>query len=109
MSSSSLHPHFIILPLLFIACRFIVYPALLSPLSRVPHAHWSAAISPLWILHKRFRKRENATLQEAHERYGPYVRVAPGEVSVNDVEGVKRIYGGGFDKTVWYGIFNNYG
>lgn len=102
-------PHLIILPLLFIAYHFIVYPALLSPLSKIPNAHWSAVISPLWILHKRFRKRENATLQKAHERLGPYVRVAPGEVSVNHIEGVKRIYGGGFDKAGWYGVFDNYG
>ncbi|ROW03060.1 hypothetical protein VMCG_05727 [Cytospora schulzeri] len=80
-------PLLLLMPLVFVTYHFIVYPALLSPASKIPNAHWSAAVSPLWILHKRFRKRENAALQQAHRRLGPYIRIAPGEVSVDDVEG----------------------
>ncbi|KUI53438.1 Tryprostatin B 6-hydroxylase [Cytospora mali] len=100
----------LLLPLLaFVTYHFIVYPVLLSPASQIPSAHWSATILPLWILHKRFWKCQNAALQEAHRRLGPYVRVAPGEVSVDDIDGVRTVYGGGFDKPVWYGFFDNYG
>lgn len=100
----------VLLPLLLFGIyHFIIYPAFLAPISRLPNAHWSAAVSPLWILHKRFRKRENRALQEAHRRLGPYIRVAPREVSVDDVEGVRGVYGGGFEKPGWYGVFDNYG
>lgn len=95
--------------LMYLAFHFVIHPALVSPLSALPNAHWSAPISPLWILHKRWAHRENATLVAAHKRLGPYVRVAPNEVSVDDVDGVKQIYMGGFEKPEWYAIFDNYG
>lgn len=93
----------------YLAYQFFIYPAFLSPLTAIPNAHWSAPISPLWILRKRYARSENATLAALHKRLGPYVRLAPNEVSVNDVDGVKQIYVGGFDKHAWYAIFDNYG
>lgn len=95
--------------LIYLAYHFVLHPAFLSPLSALPNAHWSAPISPLWILHKRYVHRENGTLVAAHKRLGPYVRVAPNEVSVDDLEGVKQIYMGGFGKPEWYAVFDNYG
>lgn len=95
-----------LLPVLLVTYHYHLATAHSAP--RIPFAHWSAAVSRVWILHKRFRRRENAALAEAHGRLGPYVRVAPGEVSVVDIEGV-RVYGGGFDKAGWYGVFDNYG
>lgn len=100
---------FVLGPLVFLSYHFFVYPALISPLSKIPNAHWSAPVSPLWILYKRFKRRENATLDEAHRRLGPFVRVAPNEVSVDDLESVRTIYQGGFEKPAWYEIFDNYG
>lgn len=96
-------------PLVFLSYHFFVYPALISPLSKIPNAHWSASVSPLWILYKRFKHRENITLEDAHKRLGPFVRVAPNEVSVDDLESVRTIYQGGFEKPEWYEIFDNYG
>lgn len=96
-------------PLVFLSYHFYVYPAHLSPLSKIPNAHWSAPISSFWILHKRFRRRENGTLEDAHRRLGPFVRVAPNEVSVDDLSGVRTIYQGGFEKPEWYEVFDNYG
>ncbi|KAF3761798.1 cytochrome P450 [Cryphonectria parasitica EP155] len=96
-------------PLLFLIYHFFIHPALISPLSRIPNAHWSAPVTPLWILYKRFKRQENGTLEEAHKRLGPFVRVAPNEVSVDDLDGVRTIYQGGFEKTQWYSVFDNYG
>lgn len=93
----------------FILYRFIVYPLLLSPLARIPNAHWSSPLSPLWILYIRFMRRENAVLYELHKRHGPVVRLGPGDLSINDIDAVRTIYGGGFDKTDWYSVFDNYG
>lgn len=89
--------------------KFILHPVFLSPLARIPTAHWSCSLSSSWMLWARFRNRENETLFEAHRRHGPVVRVAPSEVSINNMETVKTVYGGGFDKHEWYAIFNNFG
>ncbi|KAM0820051.1 putative Cytochrome P450 [Seiridium cardinale] len=89
--------------------RYILYPVILSPLAKIPNAHWSSSVSPSWILWIRFQSRENKALYEAHQEHGPIVRLGPNEVSINDVESVKTVYQGGFDKHEWYSVFNNFG
>jgi hypothetical protein len=89
--------------------RFVLHPAIISPLARVPNAHWSCSISPVWVLSARLQSRENKTLYEAHRKHGPVVRIGPGEVSINTMEYVKIVYQGGFDKHEWYSVFHNYG
>ncbi|CAJ2505057.1 Uu.00g124510.m01.CDS01 [Anthostomella pinea] len=88
---------------------FLIQPAILSPLVKVPKAHWSCSISPAWILRARFDGRENRTLYEAHKQLGPIVRVGPNELSINNIEAVKTVYQGGFDKHQWYSVFDNFG
>ena len=95
--------------LLFVIYRFIVYPTFSSPLSKIPNAHWTSPFVPIWILWVRFCSKENRTLHAAHLKYGPVLRVAPNELSVNDVSGVRTVYTGGFEKGQWYSIFDNYG
>lgn len=102
-------PFLVLGPLIYLSYHFLVYPALISPLSRLPNAHWSAPVSPLWILYKRFRKQENGVLEEAHKMFGPFIRVGPNEVNVDDLDAVRKIYVGGFEKPEWYGMFDNYG
>lgn len=75
--------------------RFIIYPIFLSPLAKVPNAHWSSPFLPLWILWTRFYSKENRTLHAAHLKYGPVIRVAPNELSINDISGVRTVYTGG--------------
>lgn len=43
-------------------------------------------------------------IQSLHERYGPYVRISPEEIAVNDPKGFKQIHGinSGFEKSGWY-------
>lgn len=90
--------------------KFIVYPALLSPLARIPNAHPTASVSPIWILSTRFRGKEVQSIHDAHAHLGPVVRLAPNEVSVNCVNGgIQTIYAGGFEKHRWYpDLFSNY-
>ncbi|CAN8097683.1 unnamed protein product [Discula destructiva] len=94
---------------IYLLYHFYIYPAFISPLSKIPNAHWSVSVSPLWILHKRFKHRENGSLTAAHKKYGPFVRIAPNEVSVDNLDAVKQVYIGGFEKPEWYSIFDNYG
>ncbi|KAI9931758.1 hypothetical protein MW887_010337 [Aspergillus wentii] len=96
---------------LFALYKTVIYPAFLSPLSRIPNAHWTSPISPAWILWKRFRSQNNRTIQAAHERLGSIVRLAPSEISVNCVEGgIKAVYTGGFEKHEWYPrVFGSFG
>lgn len=90
--------------------KFIIYPTFLSPLARIPNAHWSSSISPLWILWTRFRVHENREVHGAHLEKGPVIRLGPNEISINNVDGgIRTVYSGGFEKGEWYSIFDNYG
>ena len=80
----------------------------MSPLSKIPCAHWTSRFSPVWILWTRFKERENRLLLKAHQKYGPIIRLAPNEISINDIETLKKVYAGGFEKGQWYSFFDNY-
>jgi hypothetical protein len=103
--------HSLLFLLTFLIVYFFIYPAFLSPLSKldIPNADPLAKYTPLWILWRRNTQRENRTLYEAHQKLGPIVRVGPNEISVNSLEGLRVIYGGNFDKHAWYAnVFSNY-
>jgi cytochrome P450 len=91
--------------------QYVIQPAFLSPLAKIPNAHWSAPFSPLWVLNKRRLQNVTPAVHEAHERLGPIIRLAPNEISVNSVDGgIRTVYGGGYEKGDWYkNAFNNYG
>jgi cytochrome P450 len=93
----------------FLTYRYIIYPLVLSPLAKIPNAHWSVPLSRFWVLRVRFTRRENRTLHEVHQRLGAVVRLGPNEISVSDIEGVRTVYQGGFEKPEWYSVFDNYG
>lgn len=60
----------------------------------------------LWI---RFRNVENDIVFQAHKKHGPVVRLGPNEVSINCVDdGIKTVYGKGFEKTPYYSFFANF-
>ena len=104
-------PLIAILLLLAFLYRYCLHPLFLSPLSKIPNAHFASPLSPIWILWIRFKGRENAAIYAAHRKYGPIVRLGPNEVSVNCVDGgIRTIYAGGFEKSSWYSnLFINYG
>lgn len=101
--------------LLLVLClavyRYIITPAYLSPLSKIPNAHWSVPFSRAWILYYRSREEETPAVHAAHIRLGPMVRLAPNEISVNSVDGgIRTVYAGGYPKGNWYqNLFTNYG
>lgn len=91
--------------------RYVIYQAFISPLAKIPNAHWSSPISPIWILLKRFGERENTAIHAAHSKKGDLIRLGPNEISIACVEnGIKTVYSGGFEKWSWYpNTFDNYG
>ena len=106
-----------LLPLVAIILAFILlvyyclsYPTVFSPLAKIPKAHWTSPFFPGWILWKRFRQQELSTAWEAHQRLGPIVRLGPRDLSISCYdEGIRFIYGGGFDKPSYFDFFKYYG
>lgn len=105
------------LPLLFtlistvlLLYRYIIYPAFVSPLSKIPAAHFTAPFSSLWIRSKRRNGKTGIqSIFAAHKRLGPIVQLSPNELSVASLDGLRQIYTGAFDKTAWYSEFANLG
>lgn len=113
MFGSALASAVFLIPVLLVARLLIQYAR--NPLRKVPAAHPLAHFTSLWIDSVRWRRIENATLKEAHERLGPIVCLGPKELSVNCVKGgIRDVYGGGFEKINaingynWYSFFSNY-
>ncbi|MCJ1463231.1 hypothetical protein MMC07_001836 [Pseudocyphellaria aurata] len=96
--------------LVLLLYKYFLLPALFSPLSKIPSAHFTAPFSPAWMLWVRSRYKENQTIHAAHQKFGPIVRLGPNEVSVNCVDGgIRTVYSGGFEKAEWYSnLFYNY-
>lgn len=83
--------------------KYIIYPAFFSPLAGIPNAHITAPVSSAWIIWRRFIAKNNRTIHAAHQRLGPIIRLGPSEISINCVDdGIKTVYGGGFEKHDWY-------
>lgn len=90
--------------------KLLIYPLFLSPLSKIPNAHWSAPLVSIWIERKRRLGPENGTIYSLHQRLGPVVRLGPNELSFNSIEALKIIYTGAFEKDVFYrDNFMNFG
>ena len=94
----------IALPLLLslLLYKYVLHPLFFSPLSKIPNAHFSASLLPLWIRSKRQTGSGVSTLLALHEKHGPVVRLAPNEISVNSPDALRTVYTGGFEKHRWY-------
>lgn len=89
--------HLLTLPVLAVAaaCAFlflVAYRVYFAPLSKFPGPKWTAA-TRLWIMYHEFMGQRTVVIDDLHTKYGPVVRVAPDEVSFNDEEGLREIYG----------------
>ncbi|KAF5632048.1 cytochrome P450 monooxygenase oxidoreductase [Fusarium sp. NRRL 52700] len=79
-----------------------------SPLSRVP-GPFLARFTRLWLLKEVYFGTYPKTSIELHRKYGPVVRIAPNEYSIDDPASAKIIYGSGrgFTKAPWYHASGN--
>jgi cytochrome P450 len=99
----------IALGILFPLFRYLVQPFFLSPLSKIPNAHFTSPISSRWIQAIRQAGNEVLTIHALHRRHGPVVRLAPDELSVNSLHGLRVVYTGAFEKhPVYRDLFLNF-
>ena len=89
---------------------FLLAP-LLSPQRSIP-GPFLARFTRLWYFYQIYQGDFERLNVKLHEQYGPIVRIAPGEYSVDDVEGARIIYGlgKGFIKVCstidWHPVWN---
>ncbi|KAH8593864.1 hypothetical protein B0O99DRAFT_688298 [Bisporella sp. PMI_857] len=80
----------------FLACTslawLIVYRLFLHPLAGVP-GPLLAKISRLWLLRNDFSWKGSENFHRMHQKYGPVVRIAPNELSYDDLATYNDIYG----------------
>lgn len=67
---------------------------LLDPLKDIP-GPFLARFTRFWYFWEIYRGSFEATDVELHRKYGPIIRIAPGEYSIDDAEAAKTIYGHG--------------
>src|ERR1700749_1102355 len=80
--------------------RYVLYPAFLSPLSKIPSAHPIASILPVWLWWTDRKGRQARSILDAHKRKGPVVRIDPDHVSVASLDGLRVIFHvGKYDRT----------
>lgn len=100
---------FAIVVFLLLGFKYLIYPALISPLSKIPCAHPTSKFSNFWIRWQRYRNNANKATHFSHERLGPIVRLGATEIGVNDIDAVQMIYRGDWDRDRFYGGFGNFG
>lgn len=53
-----------ILLTIFAGYKFLFFPVFISLLSKIPAAHWSSHVSPLWVYYIRWKLIENQTWRD---------------------------------------------
>lgn len=81
----------------------LLYRHLRDPLRDIP-GPWLARYTRLWLYLEIRNGRFHTKNIELHRRYGPIVRIAPNEYSIDDPDSIRTIYGHGtkFIKSPWY-------
>lgn len=80
------------LPIL-LALMYVFWQRILSPLSSIP-GPLGASLSRFWLVQRTRKGMLHRQLLGLHEKYGSLVRIAPNEVSVTDLDAIRKIYGG---------------
>ncbi|ETS81645.1 hypothetical protein PFICI_06647 [Pestalotiopsis fici W106-1] len=91
--------------ILFITSLFMLFVRrrYFSPVSHIP-GPFLASFSRLWHLKQIYGGKQNLKLLEQHEKYGPFVRMAPNEISITHPDGVKKLLLATLPKGDWYRI-----
>ncbi|KAN0119335.1 cytochrome P450 [Hyaloscypha variabilis] len=98
-----LSPSSLSLLALGIYVAYTIVSVVADPLRDIP-GPFLARFTRLWYFFEVYKGSFETTNLNLHKKYGPIVRIAPNEYSVDDVEAAKSIYrvGNGFVKAQWY-------
>ncbi|KAK5382251.1 hypothetical protein LTR20_006117 [Exophiala xenobiotica] len=99
-----LSPTALLLIVAVLALGQVLSARYLNPLRKIP-GPWLASVTKLWKVHKTLQERMERENIRLHQKYGPIVRIAPNEVSIDDPEeSLRIIYGPGsqYRKARWY-------
>ena len=103
------------LAVFLIALLRAAHTGLVGPLSDIPAIHWLAKWSRFYNLYIKYFYGTRTAHYAAHMRNGndsshhPILRVGPNEVSIMTTDGVKTVWGAGFERSPWYSVFANFG
>lgn len=98
-----LTPQNIITTVLVVLVAIAVRRRYFSPLSDVP-GPFLASISRLWHIVHIIKGRVSQDILELHDQYGPFVRIAPDEVSVSHPDAPKQLLLNTLHKGYWYKV-----
>ncbi|KAH8651152.1 cytochrome P450 [Xylariales sp. PMI_506] len=88
-----------VLPILTV----VIYRRYFSPLRHIPGPAL-ASISRLWQVSEALKGKQNVAVHDLHKRYGPFVRIAPNEISVSHPEAPKKLLLASLEKGPWYKV-----
>ncbi|KIK67013.1 hypothetical protein GYMLUDRAFT_156769, partial [Collybiopsis luxurians FD-317 M1] len=85
---------FTVLPLSIVLYRLSPF----HPLAKIP-GPWVAKVSKFWLVYIRLTGRHHLVYKELHDKYGPFVRIGPNDMSVVEVDAVNAVLThGGLEK-----------
>ena len=88
----SINPYTLTYVFIALGLGYVFYQRFISPLAKVP-GPLGASLSRLWLVKHTREGRLHRELLELHAQHGPLVRIAPNELSVADLDAVRKIYG----------------
>ncbi|KAI1766934.1 cytochrome P450 [Hypoxylon sp. FL1150] len=93
--ASMLHSPYVFLAAYFslLPISLVIYRLYFHPLAKVPGPRL-AAITSLWYVYQVRQGRTLVLYRDLHKKYGPAVRISPGEVSFDSKEAFQAIYTG---------------
>lgn len=97
--------------ILFIAAAVhVIYSLFFSPYSHIP-GPWICKITSYFTKYHDIRLQRTRKIHEWHNKYGPVVLIAPGEVSFSGPSATREIYGatGRHPKSRYFDNFLSYG
>lgn len=99
----SLTPQNILATVLVVLLTVAVRRRYLSTISDVP-GPFLASITRLWHIVRILKGRVSQDTRELHQQYGPFVRIAPDEVSVSHPDAPRQLLLNTLPKGYWYEV-----
>lgn len=80
----------VVVSVLVLILTILVWRRFFSPLRIIPGPFW-ASVTRLWYIKIIIDGNQNEQLRDAHDKYGPFVRMAPNEISISHPDGMKKL------------------